>query len=152
MKIRAIALIGLLCAAGFANPALAGADERAIKQCLAKSGANPETCIGIMSNRCVDRMGDNYTTVGMKGCLHAELQFWDNRLNASYKRLRKMNGVHSPNELRDMQRAWIKFRDSKCGYETGLWGDGTGGGVVWAGCTRDETGRQALFLENLENY
>lgn len=149
MKTYLFTCIALLTAA----PALAQDQEDilALESCLAKS-AQSERCIGALAEHCVETLPGGYSTVAMKGCLHSELSYWDTRLNASYKRLRKAGGEHNPDALRDMQRAWIAFRDGKCGYETALWGDGTGGGIAWGGCMMDETGRQALFLENLENY
>jgi uncharacterized protein YecT (DUF1311 family) len=36
--------------------------------------------------------------------------------------------------LRDMQRAWIAYRDASCDYERAQWGGGTGGGPATAGC------------------
>ena len=36
--------------------------------------------------------------------------------------------------LRDMQRAWITFRDAKCDWETVQWGGGTGAGPARLSC------------------
>jgi uncharacterized protein YecT (DUF1311 family) len=49
--------------------------------------------------------------------------------------------------LREMQRAWIPFRDARCGFEMSLWGGGTGGGPAYAECLMIVTAEQALYLE-----
>ena len=48
--------------------------------------------------------------------------------------------------LRDMQRAWITFRDAACDYERSQWGGGTGGGPATLACLMRMTGEQALLL------
>lgn len=117
----------------------------------------PENCIGEAAELCVNSTPGGYSTVAMGGCLNAEAIYWDGRLNAAYKKVRaqaksndkdRMEGAPSEEiALRDMQRAWIKYRDDKCGYAASLWGGGTGAGPAHASCVMTETGRQALFLE-----
>lgn len=121
---------------------------------------DPEDCIGASAKACMEATDDGSTTVGMGYCLDAELTFWDRRLNAAYKALAEdhkaadaeMAGMDASAPpmapaLRDMQRAWIAFRDAACAYERSLWGGGTGGGPAWTGCMMTQTGRQALRLE-----
>ncbi len=47
-----------------------------------------------------------------------------------------------------MQRAWIGFRDAKCGYEAAQWGGGTGAGPASVTCHLHETARQMLYLQS----
>lgn len=127
--------------------------------------ASPESemalCIGASAEACMEATPGGGSTVGMAGCIEAEWQYWDGRLNAVYKRAMaaakqtdaEMAGLGSaaPKQapaLRDMQRAWIAFRDARCGYEQSLWGGGTGGGPAALGCMMSLTGEQTLFLEN----
>ena len=49
--------------------------------------------------------------------------------------------------LREMQRAWIPYRDAACWYEYSTWGGGSGGGPANAECLMHLTGRQALEME-----
>lgn len=103
---------------------------------------------------------DGGTTVGMGFCLGAEWEWWDARLNATYKQLMEQHkaadaemaaaGATVPSladALRAMQRAWLPFRDAACDYERANWGGGTGAGPATAGCLMVQTGRQALSLE-----
>ena len=49
--------------------------------------------------------------------------------------------------LREMQRAWIVFRDKACTYEASLWQGGTGRGPAAINCLMQQTARQALSLD-----
>ena len=51
--------------------------------------------------------------------------------------------------LRDMQRAWIGFRDARCTYEASLWQGGTGASPAVLNCRLQETAEQALYLNAL---
>ena len=155
------ALAVLLC---LASP-LAAQDldysDTQTKSCLAKAGdlAAKNMCIGESSGACMETPNGG-TTVGMGGCLDGELQFWDALLNTNYqasmtdaKALDAENKTFNPNlpsqetALRDMQRAWIPFRDAACDYERSKWGGGTGGSPATLACLMELTGQQALRLE-----
>ena len=100
------------------------------------------------------------STVGMGYCLSQELDLWDARLNETYRALLTVEraldaetatlGASVPpraSALRDMQRAWIGFRDATCVYEYAQWGGGTGGGPANTSCLLRLTALQALELE-----
>jgi uncharacterized protein YecT (DUF1311 family) len=128
--------------------------------CLAAADAAArEACVGRAAEACIDTP-DGYTTVGMGFCLGRELEFWDGRLNAAYRALMAREeavdaemeslgtAAPSPAEaLREMQRAWMAFRDAACAYERSQWGGGTGGGPASAECMMRLTAEQALTLE-----
>ncbi len=135
----------------------------ASENCLGKSEGREmaETCIGKSAEVCMTENGaDGSTTVGMGYCLAQELDYWDERLNAAYGALWNVDraydaeledlGSTAPRRapaLREMQRAWIGFRDATCVYEYSAWGGGTGGGPAHAACMMRITGAQALRLE-----
>ena len=120
-----------------------------------------ERCIGASANVCMDSSIGS-TTVGMSGCINHELKFWDGLLNEHYRDLRSREiergqdwgePVNRAVALRDMQRAWIPFRDMTCNYERVQWGGGTGGGPAMLGCMMRMTGLQAIYLQQiLENF
>lgn len=133
----------------------------ATEACLAKAilPSEEEACIGISANLCIDTP-DGYTTVGMGFCLGYERDYWDERLNAAYGHLMEIEKAvddemtklgssvpSSAEALRNMQRAWIAFRDAACAYERVQWGGGSGGGPAVANCHMVMTGQQALRLE-----
>ena len=133
----------------------------ATETCL--SAASDQTakvaCIGQAAEACI-ATPDGYTTVGMGFCYSEEASYWDDRLNTAFAELMRVErGIveeiksfggftpDAPGALRDMQRAWIGYRDATCAYEYTTWGGGTGGGPANAACLMEETGRQALILE-----
>ena len=154
----------LLLALLVASPALADPafSPGATEGCLAAAADLParEACVGASAQACIDTP-DGGTTVGMGFCLNAEYEFWDGRLNTAYAALMALeteaeadladlgSAAPSPAEaLRDMQRAWIAWRDAACLYEVSQWGGGTGGGPAGADCMMRLAGEQALALED----
>jgi uncharacterized protein YecT (DUF1311 family) len=132
-----------------------------IEACLgaAQSLVEKQACIGAGAAACIDTP-DGYTTVGMGFCYRHEASYWDDRLNTAFAALMsferalkaEIEGLggfapDAPNALRNMQRAWIGYRDATCAYEYSTWGGGTGGGPANAACLMTETARQAIVLE-----
>lgn len=153
----------LLALALLAGPAAAQDitySDDATASCLAGAEEFTEqrACIGLSANLCMEAPG-GYSTYGMGGCLDRELRYWDTLLNENYRA--RMVQAKSADEdtamyqpelpkqaeaLRDMQRAWITFRDAACDYERSQWGGGTGGGPATLACLMRMTGEQALLL------
>lgn len=139
-------------------------DSAATETCL-ESGTDARNCIGESANACMGTP-DGSTTVGMGFCLSQELSLWDARLNTAYRTLMQVErrldddvsdlGGNVPpraSALRDMQRAWITYRDATCVYEYAQWGGGSGGGPAHAACLMRITAEQALALEGrLEDH
>ncbi len=132
--------------------------------CIADSrhGGNAEACIGESANLCMDRTDGGQSTYGMVACIGAELEAWDQRLNAAYAGLmarekaedKEMADLEfsAPKQspaLLDMQRKWIAYRDARCDYIGTQWGGGTGTGPAMQGCHMVMTGKQALFLQQM---
>lgn len=131
-------------------------DPAATVACLA-AGADVGVCAGLSASLCMDSPS-GYTTVGMGWCLGAELDYWDGRLNAAYQtardQLQKNDDEYwvegtpkQADSLRDMQRAWITFRDARCTFERSFWSNGTGGGPAQLQCLMTETAQQAVYIE-----
>lgn len=131
--------------------------------CLDAAGTDDtdarEDCIGLSAAACASTP-DGATTVGTRFCYSREADWWDQRLNDAYLALRRAETAmrsemeeigatvpDAPLALREMQRAWIGYRDAACAYEHTTWGGGTGGGPAHAACMMALTGRQALELE-----
>jgi len=119
-------------------------------------------CIGAGAIACMESNPTGYSTLGQGLCISQELKYWDARLNNAYQQLRaedrqedlEMDAANTswvPSQaeaLRDMQRAWIPFRDGKCYYERTQWTGGSGGGPAEASCLMYMTAEQALYLES----
>ncbi|MBE8589650.1 DUF1311 domain-containing protein [Pseudomonas sp. MAFF 301449] len=112
----------LLAVAGAAT----AADNPALKKCM--DGAN--------------------TTADMVGCNVKEAKVQDTRLNKAYKTALAAQDGTRKQQLQDLQRLWIKYRDANCGFV----GSATGGTidqVNGTGCVLDMTQARAQELEDL---
>ncbi len=135
--------------------------DAATEQCIeASEGMAAADCAGRSANLCMTATSDGGTTIGMGGCLNRELAYWDSLLNRNYAQardraksvddeMRELGSVVTGLEaaLRDMQRAWIPFRDATCSYERTQWGGGSGGGPATLACLMRMTAQQAVYLE-----
>lgn len=156
--LRAVTLAATLAAAPAAADDTLIFSPAATAACFAEGGGL-EACVGASAGACMQDTPGGTSTVGMGGCLDLERAYWDDALNAAYRALMaELAAVDAdyqdlPPEfgrapsLRAMQRAWIEYRDARCGFERSLWGSGTGGSPAQLGCLMYETARQALYLE-----
>ncbi|MGY6706450.1 lysozyme inhibitor LprI family protein [Roseinatronobacter sp.] len=132
-------------------------DPAPTELCLAavSDDAQGYDCIGRAATACMEQPGGD-TTIGMGFCLDAELDHWDGRLNGAYQALRadltaqdadRTNAAISLSDsARDMQRAWIGFRDARCSFEAAQWQGGTGASPAFLGCAMTMTAEQTLYL------
>lgn len=95
--------------------------------------------------KCMDGAS---TTADMVGCNVKEAKVQDARLNTAYKTALAALEGNRRQQLQDVQRLWIKYRDANCGFI----GSATGGTidqVNGSGCVLDMTQARAQELENL---
>jgi uncharacterized protein YecT (DUF1311 family) len=85
----------------------------------------------------------------MLDCSADELRRQDALLNATYRKLMTSLSPQQREELKEAQRAWIKYRDTSCFLMRSVEGGGTLGSVISSGCVLEETSRRAKWLENL---
>lgn len=126
---------------------------QAIYECLeASRGSGPRAiedgCVGIVSQPCLDKP-ENQSTHGMAGCVRREERIWDSLLNDWYTMAREALSKPVRGELRKVQRAWITWRDAKCGFERDRFEGGTMGIPIAANCMMETTARRALELRGL---
>lgn len=154
----------LICLAVLTTPTLAqdlDYDPTVLETCLAQSDKTSQhSCIGVASRACSETDAGR-STVGLGYCFSSEWEQWDAALNTAYQRLivqsREQDADYeeatfqitpSVPALRDMQRAWIGFRDAACTFEATRWGGGTGAGPASAECMMTITAQQTLFLQS----
>ena len=154
--IRIALAFGVLAAACSAASAQAEfeptPDERkAIAACLERVIGQPELkqmaeCIGIVADPCPNAPGANTFTI--VACHMREQKIWDGYLNQWYGEAEKRlaDEPAALTALKDAERAWIAFRDAKCGYWEKRYAGGTFASVVTGDCMRVETGRRALEM------
>jgi len=130
-----------------------------IKHCL-EANLDQASCIGAASARCIEVADGGGAVDGV--CYAAELAFWDDLLNNTYRDLivevqafdvgAKETGYVPPiaeSQLRAMQQAWIPYRDTRCSVIGLSYNGGTaarGGGTE---CQMRETAEQALVLQDM---
>ncbi|AZF17874.1 lysozyme inhibitor LprI family protein [Pseudomonas sp. R3-18-08] len=120
MRFTLAALLITLCGSA------AAADNPTLKKCM--DGAN--------------------TTAEMVGCNVKEAKVQDARLNKAYKTALAAQEGNRKDQLQDLQRLWIKYRDANCAFA----GSATGGTidqVNGSGCVLDMTQTRAQELEDL---
>ena len=153
-------IVFLLISALLSGPVLAQDltfDHVETEECLVNMGhgGNKADCIGASASSCMQQPGGD-STYGMGFCLDGETQYWDGTLNEAYQQLRAVrqrsdavlpdNLAVQADTLRDMQRAWIHYRDARCGHEASLWQGGTGASPAFMQCMMQLTAEQALYL------
>ena len=126
--------------------------DRHTAACLQEAvGAGEQhNCIGASANQCMTATPGGSSTVAMGGCLDLERAYWDARLNETYQLLLAQQADDPQavtDNLRDMQRSWITYRDARCDYEYVQWGGGTGGGPAILACLMQTTAEQVFVLE-----
>ncbi len=103
-----------------------GAENAALKKCM--SSAN--------------------TTAEMVSCNTKAAKVQDDRLNRAYKTALAAQEGARKQQLQDVQRLWIKYRDANCAFA----GSATGGTIDQingSGCVLDMTQTRAQELEDL---
>ena len=93
--------------------------------------------------RCMDRAS---TTADMHDCSNTEMKYQDTRLNKAYQKAMKSLDQKRAQELQNLQRLWIRYRDAKCNF----YNVPDGGSIVGlnvGGCLLTETTRRADELE-----
>ncbi|MEM7731838.1 MAG: lysozyme inhibitor LprI family protein [Pseudomonadota bacterium] len=147
---RALILLGVLASPVAAQELVFSPTATQTCLGLAADYTTKRACVGMSARACMEDTPGGYSTVAMGGCFEAELEFWDATLNATYQSVLASAQRAGPGEveaLRNVQRAWIPFRDATCDYEYGQWGGGTGGGPAIISCLMRMTGEQALYLD-----
>ena len=132
--------------------------ERHLEAASLMAGYAAESCIGVVSDPCMETE-EASSTNGMMDCYGRESDVWDARLNASYReRMAPQTGptnavtdAMEARQLRKIQAAWIPFRDATCEvlYSDGIPIYGSLGRVDGVYCTMVLTARQALWMEGL---
>jgi len=129
-----------------------------VQQCFDKARAygGSDSCIGSAADLCMEQNEGGYSTYGMSYCISLESEWWDEMLNFEYSRVLSeaafLDGELSEDlpsvaeALREMQRAWITYRDATCAFEAAQWGGGTGAGPAYNGCVMRLTAAQAITL------
>ncbi len=122
----------------------------AIRDCAKKYESDLDEgerkCVfNLVATPCTEKP-EGQSNIGTTDCYRLEAAIWDDLLNEQYKSLAADVDDEQKAKLRDMQRAWIAYRDSTCGfYYTKI--RGTLAQPMGAACVARETARRALLLK-----
>ena len=105
-------------------------------------------CIGTVSGPCLEDEKAN-STAAMSGCHRREAAIWDDLLNTAFGELQKSLETAAATKLKDVQIAWIKWRDAKCEFPFALFDGGTMAQPISAACFMDTTASRAIELREL---
>ena len=141
----AAALLG-----GAPHAVAAGHDDAAIRACAQKytddiDEAERHCIFAIIANPCTEKP-ENQSTIATAECYDRERKVWDAMLNENFRALGADLDEGQKLKLRDMQRAWIAYRDTTCSfYHDKI--RGTMATSMAAACVARETARRALLLK-----
>jgi uncharacterized protein YecT (DUF1311 family) len=144
--VLAVALTGV-ASSDAQNRKPTAAEIKLVRDCAAKhpdDGKGEEECaFKLVADACIEKDGSN---LGTADCYRIETAIWDAILNDNYKELMAaLDDKEQAQKLKDMQRAWIAFRDTTCDF---YWFKIRGSMSVpmTAACQLRETARRALLL------
>lgn len=156
MSIR-LAGAAALAAFAFASSALPGLaqssvnrkDAAAIRACAEKYADNVDDgerrCVfTLVSDPCLKRR-ETQPDASRAECFRSEQAIWDDLLNENFQKLREGLDDGQKEKLRDMQRAWVAYRDSTCQFYYDKI-QGSMATTMIAACLARETARRALLL------
>jgi|SRR5579872_562520 len=147
----ALLLVGTSAVAGHAQSRKPSVEEiAAIRDCAKKYETDLDEgerhCLfNLVGTPCTEKP-DGLSNLGRVDCYRLEGAIWDDLLNENYQRLAADLDDRQKAKLRDMQRAWIAYRDTTCGfYDTKI--QGSMALPMGAACAARETARRALLLK-----
>ena len=145
----AIAVVAVLSgtAPGLAQSVASPKDAAAIRACAEKHADNIDDgerrCVfALVSDPCLKRR-DMQPDASRAECFRAEQAIWDELLNDNFGKLRDGLDDDQKGKLRDMQRAWIAYRDTTCQFYYDKI-QGSMATTMIAACLARETARRAL--------
>jgi uncharacterized protein YecT (DUF1311 family) len=133
--------------AGAQSRAASAKDAAAIRACAQKFAQNvsegERQCLfALVADPCAKSRGGQ----GPTECYRIEQEIWDELLNESFRTLREELDDDQKEKLRDMQRAWIAYRNSTCEFYYHKI-QGSMATPMTAACLARETARRALLLK-----
>jgi uncharacterized protein YecT (DUF1311 family) len=156
LRLARIAALAAIVVAGVVHTAAAqGAqanrkDAGAIRACAEKYAENineaERRCIFAIVVEPCTKTKVGQSSQGASACYHVEQDIWDELLNENFRVLRDGLDDAQKVKLRDMQRDWIAYRNTTCGFYYDKI-QGTMANEMTAACLARETARRALLLK-----
>jgi len=120
-----------------------------IDNAIKLTGHEPASCINYVTELCSFESEDGQSQLGLIDCADREVQVWEDRLNTTYATLLAKAAPKAREGYRKMQRAWIAYREARCGAEGAAETVNTDRqSNIIVSCMLDATARQALVLDD----
>jgi uncharacterized protein YecT (DUF1311 family) len=103
----------------------------------------------LMSHAWADDCAEAMDQSTLNQCASADYASQDKRLNQLYGDYRKRLEGEQQQQLKDVQLAWIKYRDLACAFESGGVEGGSAYPMVMNGCLSAKTSARADELQQL---
>src|SRR6266849_7922438 len=153
-RLASIAALAILAACCVANDGAAQTraaspkDVAAIRGCAERFAENvtegERQCLfALVADPCSK---SRQSGAGPTECYRIEQGIWDELLNDNFRTLREQLDDDQKEKLRDMQRAWIAYRNSTCEFYYHKI-QGSMATSLTAACLARETARRALLLK-----
>ena len=128
-------------------------DVRALRACLGieKPAADRQHCIGMLTDPC-QAAPDGQSTMGAEMCQSHEYAAWDAILNETYRQAIKRFDEPGKAYLREVQTAWIAFRDLSCEWSSKVFPHGTIAGPLTGRCLIEETAHRTITLLDVAEW
>ena len=108
--------------------------------------ARPPSQFSQAYDTCMDKSGG--ITNAMLDCSAEEQRRQDARLNQAYKKVMDASGPERKQKLREVERAWIAYRDTSCSLLAEFQG-GTVASLAVSDCVLQRTAERAKWLVDL---
>jgi uncharacterized protein YecT (DUF1311 family) len=121
----------------------------AIRECVIRHkddlDVGEQRCLfKLVADRCIGSPGRASDRL-MVDCYEIEGAIWDTMLNENYKTLLDDLDEEQTAKARAMQRAWVAYRDTTCGFYYDKI-QGTMANMMISACNARETARRAMLL------
>jgi uncharacterized protein YecT (DUF1311 family) len=156
MKRGTIAVLVIIFSSIAPLPALAQAPKptdkevTAIRACAEKyqddlDKVEQKCLFNLVGTPCINKRSAASDSA-MADCYRTETAIWDDLLNENFKKLLATLDADQTEKLRAMQRAWIAYRDTTCGF---YWDkiQGSMANAMISACEARETARRAVLLK-----
>lgn len=108
-------------------------------------------CISISGTALAEDCLNLETQKDLNQCASFELKQETNQLNKTYQNYRNKLNQNQKQKFKNVQLAWIKFKDLACQFESSGVESGSAYSMVMASCLAEKTRQRNKEIETLNN-
>jgi uncharacterized protein YecT (DUF1311 family) len=149
-RLASIAVLVAICSVQLCAAQTTPKDAAAIRACAKKYEDNitegERRCVFTLVVDACTKTKVGQSSQGAAGCYRGEQEIWDEILNENFRTLGDGLDDDQKEKLRDMQHAWIAYRNTTCEFYYHKI-RGSMSTEMTAACLARETARRALLLK-----